>query len=232
MKNCSPISRVTRSWPRLGARVGAAAALVLLLSACAQTTQIEPRYLAPKLAPDTARRTTDINRLLIAARTPDATYRSNWEAACGRVFSKTGMNVSLSYKALPDWNDLHIEELSDWALAHRVDAILMVDITTLLLAPPQPPSGISNDTFGISQNGPNEDDIGKPDWSFFIGRKEKRKAQPPRLHSSEAQLLSPSGKMLWDGLMTTHEANDLAAIASSQCEAIKQRLTKIKILPR
>lgn len=207
--------------------IGITTGALLLLGACAQTTQIEPRYLAPA----TVLPTTGTKALLIAARTPDTIYRANWETACSQAFSGQTMAISLSHKVLPDWDDRRVKGLSDWALRHQVGAILVVDIAALLLAPPQPPSGISNDTFGISQNGPNEDDIGKPDWSFFIGRKEKRKAQPPRLHSSEAQLLSASGTLLWDGLMTTHEANDLGAIANSQCQAIKRRLTKLKLLP-
>lgn len=76
-----------------------------------------------------------------------------------------------------------------------------------------------------------EDDIGGSTWSFFIGRKEKEAAMPPLIHDIEFQMLTPEGKTLWNSVALTHEANDLEAIARSQCRALKRDLDGLRLLP-
>lgn len=189
--------------------------LPLLLAACASTTQIETRYQIPAAAPASS--------ILLVARTPEANYRKTWENTCAKVFSSLPIHITKSIDALPDWFDSDTRSLTEWVTQQHIDAVLLVNITGLLLAPPQMP-GMSADTSGVAPRAPREDPIGVPEWNFFLGKKSKALPTPALLHQVEAQLLNPDGKMLWNGLLTTHEANDFEAIASSQCKAIKQIL--------
>jgi hypothetical protein len=190
--------------------------LACLLSACANTTSIATRY---QVATDTR-----IHSLLLAARTPEGDYRHAWEGACESALKTHGLTLINSDKATPDWHDPDPQPLVDWAKTNGVDAVLIVDITGLLLAPPQIPGQPDSQIVAL-RRAPNETPIGIPTWNLFIGKRAQAQPQSPRLHTMEAQLISNTGKMLWDGVLTTHEANDIGAIADSQCAALRKSLT-------
>lgn len=189
--------------------------LTLLLGACANTTQVQTRYQIA--AAGTA------HSLLLVARTPEAHYRKTWENTCANVLASASLQVTKSMDAMPDWFDSDTKSLTDWIVKHHIDRVLLVDITGLLLAPPQMP-GMPADASGVAPRAPREDPIGVPEWNFFIGQKSKALPALSFEHQVEAQLLNADGKMLWNAMLTTHEANDLEAIASSQCQAIKRVL--------
>lgn len=199
----------------------AALLAILLLGGCASTTQVETRYQGSSVTP--------AHSLLLVARTPEASYRKVWESTCDRVFASLPLTITKSMDALPDWFDSDTKSLTDWLVQNHVDEVLLVDITALLLAPPQMP-GMPADTSGVAPRAPHEDPIGVPQWNFFIGQKSKALPSPSREHQVEAQLLSPQGKMIWNGMLSTHEANDLEAIAGSQCKALKKVLQQQHLL--
>lgn len=197
--------------------------LLVLLSACASTTQVETRYQRTGAMPQ-------VRSLLLVARTPETSYRETWENACHPLFTSARLAVTDSTTALPNWFESGTKSLTEWITANHLDAILLVDITNLLLSPPQMP-GQMDDPSGILQRAPREDPIGVPTWNIFLGKKSKRPGAPPRITKAEAQLLDPVGNLLWDGFLVTHEANDLDAIATSQCKAIRKQLEQQGLLP-
>lgn len=204
----TPIRTVRwRSWLALSC--------VALLSACANTTDLDVRY--QKAAPQ-------FEHLLLVAKTPDASWRAQWESACQTMFRSLSTDTSTQLD--PAWDGT-----STFTSRQPLPSTtLIVDITPLLLAPPQMPGMMDVDGQMLLTD-PNEDSIGIPTWNFFIGRKAKKLPEPPLLHSLEAQLLDQNGGLLWDGVMTTHEANDLKAIAKSQCRALKKDFVQQGYLP-
>src|SRR5690606_37870446 len=139
------------------------------------TTQVETR-----LQNDAG---TPAHSLLLVARTPETNYRKTWENTCAKVFAP--LTITKSQDALPDWFDSDTKSLTDWLQQHQVDNVLLVDITALLLAPPQMP-GMPADTSGMVPRAPHEDPIGVPEWNFFIGQKSSPAATEPRTSGGSA----------------------------------------------
>ena len=54
---------------------------------------------------------------------------------------------------------------------------------------------------------------------------------PLEAQDIEFQLQRPSGKVLWNGLLRTNEANQIEAIARSQCKRLQKTLSKSGLLP-
>ncbi|MDX1805343.1 MAG: hypothetical protein R3292_14835, partial [Alcanivorax sp.] len=71
----------------------------------------------------------------------------------------------------------------------------------------------------------------QPTWQIGIGGDlaEKRLADTLRQHGAE--LLDGNGQPLWTGVTVTHEANQLTAIANSQCSALHKTLKARGLLP-
>src|SRR5690606_23773052 len=193
---------------------------LILLSGCASTTKLTTRYLTDTPVDAST-------RLLLVARTPEANTREAWENACAGVLDIPALAVQTSHQAMPLWYDAGNDHLLDWATKNGHDAILVAEITGMLLALPQVPS----QNYMQRERSIGEDDIGSATWSFFLGRKEKESPPPPEIHEVEFQLLSPDGKMLWNGVGFTHEANEIEAIARSQCRALKKNLQGLHLIP-
>lgn len=193
----------------------------LYLAACASTTELDTRYQHEATTPP-------IDSLLLVAKTPDSSYRNQWENACQTEFKHLPLTMETSTNVDPSWDG--ISAFTSRSTKPSGLSTLIVDITPLLLAPPQIPGMIDPDG-DLLLTAPNEDAIGIPTWTFFIGRKAKKTPEPPLLHVLEAQLLDEKDNLLWDGVMTTHEANDLKAIAKSQCRALKKDFINSGLLP-
>lgn len=187
---------------------------------CASTTELTTRYLT-----DTP--VEPAKRLLLVARTPETEVRERWEKTCSQIIDSSKLELIPSYTALPLWYEAGNEHILSWAKAHNVDAILIAELTGLLLAPPQIPP----QNFMQSERGMGEDTIGDATWSFFIGRKEKDAPLPSEIHEVEFQLITADEATLWNGIAATHEANELEAITTSQCKALKRNLDGLRLLP-
>lgn len=194
--------------------------LPLVLGGCASTTKLTTRYLTDTPVDAST-------RLLLVARTPETKTRETWENTCADVLDIPSLSVQTSHRAMPLWYDAGNDHLLDWATKHGHDAILIAEITGMLLALPQVPA----QNYMQQERSIGEDDIGSATWSFFLGRKEKETPPPPEVHEVEFQLVSPQGKMLWNGVGFTHEANELEAIARSQCKALKKNLQGLRLIP-
>lgn len=192
----------------------------LLLSGCASTTDFETRYITDTpVAPATS--------VLLVGRTPETNDRENWENACAGVLDNRKFELIRSNAALPLWYEAGNDHLLNWASDNDIDAIVIAELTGLLLAPPQIPPN----TFMQNERGIGEDNIGASTWSFFIGRKEKQTPMPPETHEVEFQMITAEGKTLWNAVALSHEANDLEAIAKSQCRALKRDLGGLRLIP-
>lgn len=198
------------------------AAVAAWLTGCANTTSIETRYQQPQQQA--------INSLLVAARTPDANYADKWEKACRPMLNDSVATLSTSSQAGIDWDGNQLSPLVQWADEHQIGAVLIVDITRILIAQPMIP-GHSDPSDNLYYVAPGEDNIGIPTYSLFLGKSAKKPPKPPIYHQVEAQLIDNNGKMLWDGMLTTHEANSLSAIGKSQCRALARALAA-KYLPK
>ena len=192
----------------------------LVLASCASTTNITTRYITDTAVPPA-------KKVLLVARTPEADVREKWEVTCADVLSNRKLDLVPSHTALPLWYEAGNDRLLAWARDNHADAVIIAEITGLLLAPPQMPA----QSYMQSERGVAEDNIGAATWSFFIGRKEKKTPVPPEIHEVEMQMLSADGKVLWNGVAYTHEANDLEAIAKSECKAMKRNLDGLRLLP-
>lgn len=192
----------------------------LLLTACASTTEVSTRYLAED-QPAAAR------HLLVVARTPEKEFRKEWEDRCAEVIAGDGLKVTRSYRALPLWYEPGTQRLEEWARNHGADAILVGELTRLVLPKPD----LDHPELLNTGRGELEDPIGEPEWSFFIGRKEKKEDSWPIYQEIFFQLIDADGRGLWSGNTLTHEANALDAIAASQCKALRKSLSSLNLLP-
>src|SRR5699024_8356859 len=106
--------------------------LALLLGGCASTTQVITR--TTTVAPEKA-----AHQLLLAARTPEDALRETWELTCRPIFQRRGLQVSLSHQEVPLWQNKGRSALLRWARQHNADRVLVVDLTQLVMQPPQMP---------------------------------------------------------------------------------------------
>lgn len=192
----------------------------LLLSACASTTDFNTRYITDTPVPPAT-------SVLLVGRTPETADREHWENACASVLDSRKLTLIRSNTTLPLWYEAGNDHLLKWATENNVDAIIIAELTGLLLAPPQIPP----QNFMQSERAIGEDDIGSSTWNLFLGRKEKQRPVPPETHEIEFQLIAKNGNTLWNGVAFTHEANDIKAIAKSQCRALKRDLDGLKLIP-
>lgn len=199
----------------------AALACCLTLLACARTSQVSTRFMGDSpAAPAT--------RLLLVARMPETEQRREWEQAClKRLNHGDALLVTASSSALPNWYEGGNDQLLAWAREHGNATVLVFELTGLLLAPFSMPPGnvVSSERF------PNEDPIGDPTWTINLGRSEEKPPELPETIETDVRLIAANGDVLWEGLTYTHEANDLAAIARSQCAAVQDTLSGLGHLP-
>ncbi len=202
-------------------RFGPSALLSLtLLQGCASTTDIDTRYLTDTAVPPAP-------SLLLVARTPEADTRARWESACADELGGGGLTLVRSHDTLPVWYEAGNERLLAWARDNAVDAVLVAEITGLLLAPPQVPQP----NYMQSERAIGDNPGNSQNWGFFFGRNPDQVPAPPEVHEVEMQLLGNDGSARWTGVTATHEANDLEAIAGSQCKALKKTLSGLRLVP-
>lgn len=191
--------------------------LALLLAGCASTTEVVTRSTTtPPQGP--------AQSLLLVAQTPEDNLRETWEITCQPIFQRRGLTVSLSHQETPLWRNKGRPALLNWARAHHVDRILIVNLTRLLMRPPQMPAR-------HELNPLNQDTEVHPTWRIGIGGTYKEQDQAPDKQSYPADLLNNQGANLWHGLARTHEANNQAAIAKSQCTALRDVLVEKGLIP-
>lgn len=188
---------------------------LLSLAACASTTEIQTRHQASaNAAPAT--------HLLLVARTPEQGARRHWENACAETLEGKGLTLTRSHKVLPDWYEAGTNALQQWARDRGADAILLGELTNLVLQPPNMPRDA----------GPGDPDM-QAQWTITLEDGKVRGAEepPPASQEVDFQLIAPAGERLWAGTARSHEANQLAAIARSQCRALHKTLVAQGLLP-
>lgn len=189
--------------------------MAFLLAGCASTTEIVTRSVTPRPPGEAA-------SVLLVAQTPEGDTREIWELTCQPIFQRAGLDVYLGHQELPLWDNNGRAALSQWASDHGVQRVLVVNLTHLLMQAPH--------LTGYRDLNPINQEIEAPTWRIGIGGDLK---EPPEAQSKQtfpADLLDASGHNLWSGLARTHEANDQAAIAKSQCRALAAGLQQLELL--
>lgn len=192
--------------------------LAALTSSCASTSTLVTRHqAAPGVGP--------VTHVLLVAQTPDAERRTQWEKACASRLP-SAVIISFSHQIWPDAVPER-EALLQRSVSLGADAVLSVELAGLLLLPPQmPPENVvseerraSSDAsprqrgFQITLSGQAPDTEGLPD---------------PEI---EFQLQRPDGSVLWNALVRSHEANQIEALARSQCRRVAKTLKREGLLP-
>lgn len=192
--------------------------LTLVLSGCASTTQVITRT-------TTVEPQSPAHFLLLAAQTPEDSLRETWELACRPVFKRRGLRVALSHQEVPLWQTEGRQALLRWAQEHGADRVLIVNLTQLILLPPQMPER-------HELNPLNQGHDFKPTFRIPLGEGSYReKPLPSGVQEFPVDLLTAEGRNLWHGLVRTNEANDGAAIAQSQCTALRDTFVKLGLIP-
>ena len=188
------------------------------LAGCASTTQVTTRTVTDTPPPPAT-------SLLLAAQSPESDTRETWELTCRPIFARTGITVHLAHQEVPFWDEDGRQALSDWAGEHGADRILLVDLTRLLMSAPNLP--------GDRELNPlNQDTEVQPTWRLGLdGQRIPRAPLEDTEDRFPAYLMDGTGASLWYGVARTHEANDQAAIAKSQCRALRDSLRQNGLLP-
>ncbi|MCH8543179.1 MAG: hypothetical protein LAT61_06395 [Alcanivorax sp.] len=189
---------------------------MLLTVGCASTSQVITHYPESGYVGEIAGQ-----HILLAGRTPEGSVRTEWENACAQVLQNAGLQVTRSHQAMPQWYEPGNEALKRWAANNDADAILVAELTGLLLAPFQqareyrlnPDAGMAYD--------PVREEVGiiTPIRDF-----REMRDNPELDQSIEVTLFTGSGDALWRGEVDTREANNIKAIARSQCKALVKLL--------
>ena len=198
-----------------------AVALMLALGAgCANTSTLVTRHSAgPGEAP--------VRNLLLVGRSPELKFRSQWELACASRFSSADLRISTSHTLWPEPLPEQ-EALLQQARDKGFDGVLVGEITSLLLLPPQmpPDNVVSEERRASSDASPRT-----PGFQFTLGGGNEAPTDLPEDQDIEFQLQRSSGQVLWNGLIRTREANQIGAIARSQCERLHQALQGAGLIP-
>lgn len=191
-------------------------AAVILLGGCASTTEIRTQHSAQADAEPA-------KHILLAARTPEKDKRVQWEKECTATLKRSGLQITQAHKVLPDWQEPGADALQEWTRKNEANAVLLADITGLLLDRP---------------DFPEEDPAtGEPEvqaqWTFYPGSKapEKEKDEQSGDERIRVQWIAPDGQRYWAGVARTHEAHEVHAVAHSQCKALGKTLTERGLLP-
>jgi hypothetical protein len=197
-------------------RLSLIAALVLL-GGCASTTEIRTRH------SDQAEAGTEPARhILLAARTPEKAKRIQWEKECADTLKRSGLRITRAHQVLPDWQEPGADALEEWSRDHDADAVLLADITGLLLDRPD---------FPEEDPATGEPEI-QAQWTFYPGSKAPEKAEEKSVYEEiRLEWITPDGRRPWAGMARTHEAHELGAVARSQCQALGKTLTERGLLP-
>lgn len=184
----------------------------ILLTGCASTTEITTRYTSEDAFPTQ-------NQLLLVAHTPEGSVRETWELTCRDIFSSDSLTVLLSHQELPLWYEGGKQRILTWAQETGVDRILAVELTHLLIDAAEPPQ--PGNQLNAMDQPPGSP---PPTWEMGIGGDLKKADIPEALRQHGAELINAEGSPIWTGIATTHEANNMVAIAKSQCQALRKTL--------
>ena len=184
----------------------------LLLTGCASTTEITTRFTSEETYPRQ-------NQLLLVAHTPEGSVRETWELTCRDIFSSDSLTILLSHQELPLWYEGGKQRILDWAQETGVDRILVVELTHLLIDAAEPPQPVNQ--LNAMNQPPGSP---PPTWEVGIGGDLKKTDIPDALRQHGAELINAQGSPIWTGVATTHEANNMAVIAKSQCQALRKTL--------
>lgn len=188
---------------------------LVLLSGCASTSDISTRYFDEDIP--------SAQQILLVARSAENKTRAQWEKICLSELSETDKPIVASYQVMPNLSEGYNQALTGWASQQTLlTDVLIFEISGLLLAPPQIPPG---NEVSVERYNP-EQPIGEPTWKISFGKKETQPTPPDRT-ITEVRVLTSKGKTRWEGLVTSHEANDITAIARSQCKALAPMLKRI-----
>lgn len=189
--------------------------LLALIGACASTTTVDTRYVAPDTGPA-------LQRILLVAHTPEAAMQEEWETTCARKMARPGLEVVPSHTVATLGYSGGSEPLLRWAQENEAGGILLGELTQLLLAPLQvPPRDFMRPDREMNGG------LDAPTVGITLGRQEP---EPRMDHRLGFRLIRADGAILWDGITETHEANDIEAIAASQCAAIAETLTRLGLI--
>lgn len=194
-------------------------ALLTLVAGCASTTTLVTRHSADSIeAP--------VSKLLLIGRAAEHDTRRQWEQACAAQLERNGLQVRNSHSLWPD-NLPENEALMQEALSRGFDGMMIGEITSLLLLPLQMPPGnvVTDERRPSSDASPRS-----PGFQITLAGNEPE-STPLEAQDIEFQLQRPSGKVLWNGLLRTNEANQIEAIARSQCKRLQKTLSKSGLLP-
>ncbi|MGB2248536.1 MAG: hypothetical protein ACPH3N_12735 [Alcanivorax sediminis] len=184
----------------------------LLLTGCASTTDVATRYTSDGSFPKQG-------QLLLVAHTPEGSVRETWELTCRDIFSSDSLTILLSHQELPLWYEGGKQRILHWAQETGVDRILVVELTHLLIDAAEPPQPV-NQLNAMNQPPGSL----PPTWEVGIGGDLKKADIPEALRQHGAELINAEGNPIWTGVATTHEANNMAVIAKSQCQALRKTL--------
>lgn len=191
---------------------------VLVLAACASTTEVQTRHTAEST-------TSAAGHILLAARSPESRKQTNWERHCKRVLKRSGLKITRGQKAVPGWQEPDAGALEAWAREHGADAVLLADITGLLIGPAHLPE---------TDPATGEPEI-QAQWTFHFGddgpTAKQREREESVYQEIEVEWIAPDGKRFWTGVARTHEARELAAVARSQCTALGKTLAERGLIP-
>ncbi|MED5239193.1 MAG: hypothetical protein VX379_06425 [Pseudomonadota bacterium] len=184
----------------------------LLLAGCASTTEVTTRFTSEESFPAT-------DRMLLVAHTPEGGVRETWELTCRDIFSSDSLTILLSHQELPLWYEGGKQRILDWAQNTGVDRVLVVELTHLLIDAAEPPQPVNQ--LNAMNQPPGSP---PPTWEMGIGGDLKQADVPEALRQHGAELINAQGSPIWTGVATTHEANNMVAIAKSQCQALRKTL--------
>ncbi len=184
----------------------------LLLAGCASTTEVNTRFTSDETFPRQ-------NSLLLVAHTPEGGVRETWELTCRDIFSSDSLTILLSHQEIPLWYEGGKQRILSWAQETGVDRILVVELTHLLIDAAEPPQPVNqlNAMDQVPGSPP-------PTWEVGIGGDLKKAGIEEALRQHGTELINAEGTPIWTGVATTHEANNMAAIAKSQCKALRKTL--------
>ena len=188
----------------------------LLTVGCASTSQITTHYPEGGYTGEISGQ-----KILLAGRTPEGSIREEWEDTCAPILEHAGFRVTRSHRVMPQWYEPGNEALKRWAATHDASMIMVAELTGLLLAPFQqareyrlnPDAGMAYD--------PVREEVGV----ITPIRDYREIRDDPALDQSiEVTLFAGNGDALWRGEVDTREANEVKAIARSQCQALVKML--------
>ena len=194
---------------------------VLLLAACATTTDISTRFVDEDAVIENP-------RMLLVAWTPEPEIRDQWEQTCAGIFREAGFQVTRSARLVQDPMEGGTEDLLRRASDGGFGLVLVGDLTRLVLMP-EP----ARDPEVLSERRDRE--RMEPVWTIELGPDRERqklereaRERPPEL---EARLMTGTGTPLWEAESVTEEARHGGAISRSHCRAILEELRDHRLVP-